>query len=102
MAKAKADTGEKKPSQRKMVQAALQELGMDAKPQDLQGVIMTKFNVDLPPNIISNYKSQIKRAAGVGTGRQDGSFHIEDFEAVRSLVRKLGADQVKRLVDVLS
>lgn len=109
MARAKAD-GEKKPSQKLMVKMALQDAGGDAKPIELQGIIKDKFNVELAPNIISNYKSVLKREANGdeadrprrGRRPASGGIQIEDFEAVRHLVRRLGADQVKRLVDVVA
>jgi hypothetical protein len=86
-----------------MVQTALDALGNDAKPLDMQSHIKDKFDVTLPANIISNYKSQIKRkngSAGPGRGRKAG-LQIEDFEAVRKLVNRLGAEQVRRLVEVV-
>jgi hypothetical protein len=103
VAKTKSDGSEKKPSQMGMVRQALQEMGGDAKPLDMQAHIKGKFNVELPANIISNYKSQIKRkngSAGPGRGRHAG-LQVEDFETIRKLVRRLGADQVKRLVEVV-
>jgi hypothetical protein len=85
-----------------MVRAALEEIG-DAKPQEMQAHIKSKFGVELPPNIISNYKSQIKRKTGMGgpgRGRRAG-LQVEDFETIRGLVRRLGSEQVKRLVEVV-
>jgi hypothetical protein len=105
MAKAKED-GEKKVSQKKMVQAALDHCGPDAKPGEMGDYIKQTFSADLAPNIISNYKSQIKRegslpSAGAGRTRKGGSLQIEDFEVVRTLVLRLGANQVKKIVDVV-
>ncbi len=101
---------EGKITQKGMVQAALDEKGMDAGPQELGEVIKARFNVELANNIISNYKSVIKRegkggkpvakaATGAKRGRKGGP-QFTDFEAVRGLVSKLGADQVKKLVDM--
>jgi hypothetical protein len=103
VARPKSEGGEKKPSQMGMVRVALQEMGGDPKPLEMQSHIKSKFNVELPPNIISNYKSQIKRkngTAGPGRGRRAG-LQVEDFETIRGLVRRLGAEQVKRLVEVV-
>ena len=44
-------------------------MGADAKPLDMQAHIKSKFGVELPANIISNYKSQIKRNSSGGGGR---------------------------------
>ncbi|MBA4066821.1 MAG: hypothetical protein C0501_24555 [Isosphaera sp.] len=109
MAKAKPDTnGEKKESNMGMVRAAMQELGADAKPLELQAHIRSRYGAELATNIISNYKFQIRskgagRPAGAARGRRAGgpALRVEDFEAVRGLVSRLGADQVKRLVDVV-
>jgi hypothetical protein len=95
--------GEGKVTQKAMVQAALDELGWDAGPTELHELIKSKFNVELANNIISNYKSVLKRDESKGGGAKRGRKHgaqFEDLEAVRGLVTRLGAEQVKKLVDV--
>jgi hypothetical protein len=100
VAKTKSGTA-KKPSQMGMVRDALQDIG-DVKPLEMQSHIKSKHGVELPANIISNYKSQIKRKNGAGAGRgKKQTLQIEDFEVVRKLVNRLGAEQVKRLIDVV-
>ena len=102
MAKSKPDG---KVTQKAMVQAALDVKGWDAGPSELQAFIQEKFSVELANNIISNYKSVLKREGGGGgkggarRGRKPGA-QFEDLEAVRGLVTRLGADQVKKLVDM--
>ena len=94
---------EGKVTQKAMVETALNEKGWDAGPQDLQPFIKEKFGADLPANVISNYKSVLKRAGGKATGGKRGrkpGAQFSDLEAVRGLVTRLGADQVKKLVDV--
>jgi hypothetical protein len=96
---------EGKVTQKEMVQAALNEKGWEAGPAELKPVIKEKFHVDLANNIISNYKSVLKRKGGKGgggggkRGRKPGA-QFSDLEAVRGLVSRLGADQVKKLVDM--
>ncbi len=92
-------------TQKDMVEAALNEVGWDAMPQDLQPVILEKFKTELTTQVISNYKSKLKSESGKGgkpkgrkPGRKTGP-QFEDLQAVRGLVDKLGADQVKKLVD---
>lgn len=117
MAKAKVEKVEEveagdreTPSQIKMVKAALDELGADAKPQQLQDRIREKFRTELSKSIISNYKSTLKRKGELGgpgvvsRGRRGGSgtIQLEDLETVRGLVSRLGAEQVRRLVEVLA
>ena len=68
-----------------------------------------EFGAELPTQVISNYKFQIRKKAGQagpGRGRRgggggSGGLRIEDFEVVRGLVRRLGAAQVKKMVDVI-
>lgn len=104
MAKMKED-GEKKVSQKKMVQAALSHCGADAKPGAMGDYIKQTFGTTLAPNIISNYKSQIKREGGLTgssrTRRGGGSEVLQDLKVLRSLIDRLGAQQVKELVDVV-
>lgn len=99
-------TGDKKVSQRAMVQAALDSCGWDAKPTEMQGFIKDQFSKELAPNIISNYKSQIKREGNTrGSGRPRktaaAGLQIEDFQMVSTLVKKLGADKVKLLINAV-
>lgn len=91
-----------KVTQKAMVETALNEKGWEAGPQELQPCIKEKFGVELPANVISNYKSVLKRAGGKTSskrGRKPGA-QFSDLEAVRGLVTRLGADQVKKLVEV--
>jgi hypothetical protein len=105
VARGKREAG--KMSQKAMVQTALSELGAGAKPQPIQEFIKSKFNTDLAANVISNYKSVLKREGGKGgksaggakRGRKPGA-QFSDLEAVRGLVTRLGADQVKKLVEM--
>lgn len=102
MAKSKTDAGTQKVTQKEMVRTALQEKGWDAGPRDLQEVIKEKFDYEMPVNYISNYKSQLKSESGKSTGRRGrkAGLQFEDLETVRGLVNRLGADQVKKLVDM--
>jgi hypothetical protein len=120
MARTKASDGG--PTMADMVRAALNELGSDAKPTPIQDYIKTKFDKDVSKIIISNYKSNMKKKGGTGKrrGRPPGSgkqsvdaapaiasaggkgIRLEDLAAVRGLVGRLGATQLRQLVDVLA
>lgn len=92
-------------SQKSMVETALNEIGWESGPKELQPFIKEKFNVELASNVISNYKSVLKKESGKVTGGsgkrgRKPSAQFSDLEAVRGLVSRLGAEQVKKLVDV--
>ena len=113
MAKAKTENGMNK---REMVQAAFEAKG-DAGPGELQAYISQTYGKDLPINIISSYKSQIKKKLGLGRknkkrGRgpakasvakasSSGTVNISELEAVSQLVQKLGIDKVIALANIV-
>ncbi len=108
MAKAKAEVTEKAPSRMSMVRNALDTLGMDASPGDIQSHVKTSYSVELPTQVISNYKFQIRTKAGKpgpGRGRRSSTsaanLRVEDFELLRGLVDRLGAEQVRQMVKVV-
>jgi hypothetical protein len=90
-----------------MVRTVLEEKGMDTMPAEIHAEIKKRFNVDMPTQQISNYKFQIRKKsgkAGPGRGRRAapaGGLRVEDFQVLRGLVQRLGADQVKQMVDVV-
>jgi hypothetical protein len=116
MARSKGTEGG--PSMMGMVRSTLQELGNNAKPTAIQEHIKAKYDKDISKIIISNYKSTIlkRRGSGKKRGRPPGSkaavpapaaigakgIRLEDLTAVRGLVGRLGASQVRQLVDVLA
>lgn len=97
---AKATT--KKITKAFMIRDAQAELGADAAPIAIQAHIQSKFNKTIPTTTISNYKSVFKKKGGKGgKKRGDKGLRIDDIETVTVLVRRLGADQVKRLVEAI-
>jgi hypothetical protein len=109
MAKAKGGDGEA--SQMSLVRDALEALGYDAKPAEIDAHIKEKHGREVPKAIISSYKSLLKnKQAKGGAGKPGqrrpgggaGGIKMEDLAAVRGLVARLGAAQVKQLVDVLA
>lgn len=107
MAKSKTDG---KVTQKQMVRDALGEKGWQVPPLELQEYIKDKYEVELATNVISNYKSVIKKedgtsgtsnisvAVGAKLGRKAAvGLDMADLEAVKGLVSRLGAEQVKKL-----
>jgi hypothetical protein len=99
-------------SKMEAVRRTLAELGNDAMPGAIQKHIKEKFGVQMDPNMISNYKSAIKSASKSAIIRSPkaftkastktaGGLTPEDVRAVKELVGKIGADQVRQLAEVL-
>ncbi|MBI1916883.1 MAG: hypothetical protein HYS12_19420 [Planctomycetes bacterium] len=110
------------------VRRAMRELGKDAQPSKMQGFIKERFGIDMTPNHISACKGEIRRkkagkaksagkktpspkppAKGKGTAQAPASraagtaaLSIPDIEAIKTLVRRVGADQLRALVDLLA
>ena len=107
MARGKSAEGEI--IQAALVREALGALGGSAKPAAIDEYIREKHNRVVPRPIISSYKSMEKnkrnKGGGAKRGRKaaagSGGIMLEDLAAVRGLVSRLGAAQVKQLVDVL-
>jgi len=110
MAKAKgtADETEKAPSKMGLVRQALQELGDDAKPKEIFDYVREKHGVEIPPTMISSYKSTIlgkggDRSGAVRLGRGgDANVSLSDLEQVQQLIDRVGSQQLQSLIRVLA
>lgn len=102
---------------------ALAELGRDAKPRRIQGWVKDTFGIDMGTDHISTAKGQILKARGKrkaaakrppavtqpsaarevrrAPAAQGNSISLDDIEAVKGLVRRVGTDSLKKLIDVL-
>jgi hypothetical protein len=106
MAKKKALT------KREAVRRAIADLGRDAMPLQLQGHIRSKFGIEMSPDHISVEKRKTllkeagegKPAAAAKPAPQGNGEAIDlaDIEAVKDLVERVGADSLKKLIDVLA
>ena len=99
-------------------------LGPDAMPLAIQGYVKEHFAIAISTAVISDYKKKLKakakkKAAPRPTKQpapqplvrlaptpakapaKDG-ISLQDIEAVQGLVGRVGADQLKGLIDVLS
>jgi len=127
-AKAGASAPKKGMTKMEAVRKAMRELGNDAQPSKMQGFIKDRFGIDMTPNHISACKGEIRRkkagkaklagkkpaapkppAKAQGTTRVQASraagtaaVSIPDIEAIKGLVRRVGAEQLRALVDLLA
>jgi hypothetical protein len=94
------------------VRRALGHLGIDSKPKAIHEYVKEAYGIDMDPNMISSYKSSIKReSAGrsssrgprraAGRGRAAG-ISLEEIEAVKKLTDRMGAEKVRQLAQLLS
>ena len=108
------------PNKMEAMRQTLAELGNDAKPEAIKGHLKAKFGLDMPNSLISNYKSNLNRkAAGqsallrkpqqrrmaVSASRNGGhveGISVDDIQAVKAVINRIGADNTRALVDVLS
>ncbi len=87
---------------------AVAELGYEVMPGDYQKLIKSKFGIDMSTDMISSYKSSLrkeapKKSALIRTVRAGatGGITLEDIKAVKALADKIGAEKVKQLAEVL-
>ncbi len=95
------------------VRRALAEMGMDAAPKQIQEFLKSKFGIYMEPGMISNYKSSLKSPGKTAINRNrkpgrpaaassaTGRITLDDIRAVKEVVDKIGADNVRQLADVL-
>jgi hypothetical protein len=97
------------------VKRALAALGPDAKPLAVQGYVKKSFNLDVSTAVISSYKKELKAKAKkpgpkppakqsapvAANGSRSGGITLEDIQAVKGLVGRVGPDQLKGLIDLL-
>src|SRR5262245_47993291 len=93
-----------------MVRDAIAALGKDAKPAAIQKHIKDAGGPDIPPTMISSYKSNMKKKGG-GRGRRGrparsggggGGGIIGDIAAVRGLIERHGKADLVKLIDVVA
>jgi hypothetical protein len=100
----------------------LRALGYDAKPLQIQTYLKRHFQIDMTPDKISNYKSDIRKkrqgkrkeakngtaapapAPAAATSRKTAdAIDLSDIiQTVKALVGRVGASGLKSLIDVLA
>jgi hypothetical protein len=110
-------------TKREAVRRALADLGPDATPTQMQGHIREKFGIEITTNHISTEKGNLRKkkgvskrpgakpAAQVAAARTVGpeklaaappAIGMEDIEAVKGLLERVGATSLKKLIDVMA
>ena len=96
---------EGKVSKRKMVEEAMSALG-EAKPGEMQEYITKHHGVEISAQMISSYKSNIKRTGGGAAGGRvlgpDTSIGLRDLATIRDLMSRVGPAQLQALIKMLA
>ncbi len=98
------------------VRQALAKLGPDAKPVDILAYIKETYGLEMSIGMAYNYKSSILKPGRKKRGRKPGpkpaaaangrktrsaAITVEEIQAVKALVDRLGAEKVRQLAEVL-
>ena len=111
----RASAAPKKISKQEAVRRSLQKLGKDAMPLAVQVEVKKTFDLDVSKNYISDIKAKALKAArrkpapapqeppAQGEKADDrATLTLEDVLAVRGLVERVGADNLRKLIDAFS
>ncbi len=111
-----------KPNLMEAVRQAMGVLGMDASPTLIHDHLKKEMNLDVSPNMISSYKSTIRRQAGLkgrrGKKRRGAKVEaavpvsvpaapaadgvsIKELRALKEVAVRLGADRFREVVEFI-
>ena len=111
--------GDPRTNKMEAVRQALDSLGYDAQPLAIQEFVKDHFNQDMNANMVSSYKSSLRRKAGLkGRRRKRGrpaktealaapapTFHDgvqwKDIRAVKDIAGRIGVKGLRELVELL-
>jgi hypothetical protein len=112
-------------TKKEAVQRGLADLGPDAKPAQLKGHIKTKYGIDMTTDHISTVKGNLRskrkgarkapaQASAARAAERKGlapapaprgnghSIGLDDIATAKGLVERIGADSLRKLIDVLA
>jgi len=116
MAKKKSPGG--KITKIEAVRRALAELGPDATPAVIQGFVKDRFGIEMTKDHASVSKGQLRRQAAKAkptasserpaakppatASPAKGGIQLEDIAATKVLLERVGADELRKLIDLLA
>jgi hypothetical protein len=103
------------------VRRAMDGLGFDASPSEIQKYIKDNFDVDMSANMISSYKSTLRSKAGLGGRRRKKrgrpkktdsvpaasaapvAYHdaVKDLRTIKEIAGRIGRKGLRELVELL-
>lgn len=99
------------------VRKTMAKLGEDAKPLEIQAYLKKRFNITMDTSVISTYKNNVlkemrkgkggrpkkrKGRAAVGAASSGRGITLEDIQALKSLVDRMGTKKLRQLALVLA
>jgi hypothetical protein len=84
------------------VKRALAELGPDAMPLAIKDYLKTKLGIDISGDVASTYKKTLARQAKGDKQPAGDGVSLQDIEAVKDLIGRVGTDNLRTLIDLLS
>jgi hypothetical protein len=109
--------GKKKIKKKEAVRRSLAKLGTDAPLKDIQADIKKRFGLTMTTNHISTSRGEIRKEAGKSKSAsktvdtkpaaqpangKKTTVAMQDVLTLEALVRRVGADHLKTLIDVMS
>lgn len=120
-AKTNESTAKGSITRKEAVRQALAALSKDATRADLQKFIKDKYGFEMTLDHISNCKGEIQKEKGhkkpavasrvtarkqtptkAASAARGDSISLRDIETVKDLVERVGADSLKKLIDVMA
>lgn len=108
MAKSKSEPAQT-PNKMQMVESALDTLGEESAPSDIQPWIQSTYSVEIDRQMISSYASQIRKKRRESSGGKElgeeamnSGLASRDLATIQALIRKVGASELLNVIKVLS
>jgi hypothetical protein len=100
------------------VRRALDELGKDAMPKDIQRHIQERYGIAMTPEHVSTYKSSLlrkrkgrrgRRPKGEGApapassaARREATISLRDLRALKELADRIGGTRLREIAELVS
>lgn len=111
MAKAKEDAADgETPKKTHMVHAAMEAMGYDATPSDIQPWVKKNYGIEIDKQTISSYASNIRKKMGggrsgavrVGKGGRAGGISVRDIGTIKGLINDYGEKELTGIIRLLA
>jgi hypothetical protein len=115
MAKARQDDEAETVSKTKAVREALEELGYNTGPGDIQEFVFARYGLEIEKNVISSLKSTALKKIAAESGQvrvrgglapaaaapKPGEITVGDIRAVKQMLDRFGPDRLLELIGAI-